>query len=158
MTSVFAAGPGEARQMVRDRRPQPRPAPPPADRKTVSVPIFDGTRSVRAELPIGSLTVLGDAALPPHMKMVRVLTPEAGDERLAWDPANQQQVADARAFFLNCIANGLVPQYVGPADKPLRPMTEFDEAAGRFVATQIGGETLESVEALVAPTKMLVGG
>lgn len=157
--SIFALGAGAAHEAVRKPLPATPPATPAGPPPTsVSIPVFHGN-SVRVTIPTGSLTYLPSGTEPlPHMKVIRVLTPEHGDERFAWDPSNEAQVEDARAFFLNCIAQGLIPHYVGEGDAADRPMAEFDEAAGRFVATPITSEPAASREAVVAPTRMLAGG
>lgn len=64
----------------------------------------------------------------------RVLTEDAGDERFAWDAGDFAQIAEAKRFFNQMLARGMVPYRVGERGaKTNEVMTEFDPLAEEVV-------------------------
>lgn len=76
----------------------------------------------------------------PNVRTFRVLTEDAGDERLVWDANSGNEINDAEAEFNQLVARGMTPYCVGTdGRRSAQPMLEFDPAAQEviFVPTAV---------------------
>jgi hypothetical protein len=58
---------------------------------------------------------------------------KTGDERLEWDPENEEEVAGARKRFADLKAQGYRAYRVAVAERRGDPIDEFDPAAERIL-------------------------
>ena len=75
----------------------------------------------------------------------RVLSVDAGDERVIWDRNDPDQIRDAKGLFASLLNQGQVPYAIGYDGKPNmnKQLTDFDPNAEEIV---------------FIPTRLVVGG
>lgn len=103
------------------------------------VPAVVGGNKLGEEVPMPNLKRLrlGEARPKGHGLMY-VPTEAAGDERFCWDNADFAQIAEAKRFFNDMIAKGMVAYYVDPSGaKSGRVMAEFDPFAEEMIFAPI---------------------
>lgn len=67
------------------------------------------------EVPLPNLTRLRSREKPPKgHRMMRVATENAGDERFSWDANDFAQINEAKRFFNEMVAKGMVAYRVDP--------------------------------------------
>ena len=97
--------------------------------------IQGGNLSARITVP-DSLAILDEPKAVPgdNCGCFRIMSPEHGDQRVAWDRTQPAQVADAGRVFNQLVERGLVPHEVGVgAVKTNRIMDVFDATAEEVV-------------------------
>jgi trans-aconitate methyltransferase len=95
-----------------------------------------GSKAQVAEVDIpDSLRVLGPReAVPSGHCLVRVLTPEDGDQRIVWNGTSLVEINDAKKLFDDLVGQGLVPYKVGLGGRAsAEVMQEFDPAAEEVI-------------------------
>jgi hypothetical protein len=78
--------------------------------------------------------------VPPGHGVISKLTSDDGDFRIPWDPANPDQVENARQAFNDLRASGYAIYQVGERRRGREPertlVRQFDPAAGQLVAVR----------------------
>lgn len=93
----------------------------------------------RLELP-ETIRLLGDGeTIRPGMCVMRVPTPDHGDQRVVWDSSDFSQINDAKAVFDKLVLQGLTPYRVGTNGQATSEvMDEFDPLAEEIIFVPIG--------------------
>jgi hypothetical protein len=102
-------------------------------------PAVVGGNKVPDEVPLPALRRLrlGEERPKGHHIMY-VPTEEAGDERFSWDASEFAQISEAKRFFNEMIAKGMVAFYVdAKGRKSGHLMAEFDPAAEEMIFAPI---------------------
>jgi hypothetical protein len=87
------------------------------------------------------------------MGEIRVLN-ESGDESIAWDPADSEQVAKAKAEFDRLKGDGY--RFYAVEETKGREVARFDKKLGRLIAAP-GGKTSADKERGARPRAMAGG-
>lgn len=92
----------------------------------------------KVDLP-DSIRLLKDGEkLKPGQCVMRVPTPDHGDERVVWDSGDFQQIADAKTMFDQLVCQDLTPYRVGVNGKATSEvMDEFDPFAEEIIFVPI---------------------
>lgn len=109
-------------------------------RTTIRVaPAVLGGNRLAEEVPVPALKRLrlGEARPKGHRAMY-VPTEDAGDERFSWDANDFAQISEAKRFFNEMVAKGMVAYYIDPkGHRSGMVMTEFDPTAEEMIFAPI---------------------
>ena len=101
-------------------------------RQTIRVtPAVVGGNDLAEEVKVPNLRRLrlGESRPKGH-RLMSVPTEDAGDERFSWDASDFSQISEAKRFFNEMIAKGMVAFYVDPkGHRSGQAMVEFDPHA-----------------------------
>lgn len=67
------------------------------------------------------------------MSVMQVMSPQAGDTKVIWDPANTDEIASARRTFDELRTKGFTAYSVTEGGKTDAILTTFDPAAARII-------------------------
>jgi hypothetical protein len=94
--------------------------------------------SARVQVPVPGLKRLRlGEAVPAGHRVIRVPTAEAGDERYSWNASDFDQIREAKRFFNEMVAKGMVPFAVGPRGVKGEAMRVFDPTAEEIIFAPI---------------------
>jgi hypothetical protein len=92
------------------------------------------TRIATTIKPPALTELSGKQQVPAGYGCFRILTAEDGDKRFAWNTRSIAEISEARQFFNECVAEGLVPYKVGVGGDPsAEQMQTFDPHAGEVI-------------------------
>lgn len=109
-------------------------------RTTIRVtPAVVGGNGLSEEVKVPNLRRLrlGEARPKGH-RLMSVPTEDAGDERFSWDANDFSQISEAKRFFNEMVAKGMVAFYVDPkGHRSGELMVEFDPHAEEMIFAPI---------------------
>ncbi len=86
------------------------------------------------EIPEGLTLLERGAARPADGRVFRIMTPDAGDERLVWDSKILKEIIAAKKFFQKMVAKGFKPFRCDAKGKALpQVMKRFEADAEEIV-------------------------
>lgn len=103
------------------------------------VPAIVGGNRLGEDVPVPKLKRLRlKEERPKGHRVMYVPTEEAGDERFSWDAGDFAQISEAKRFFGEMIAKGMVAYYIDPkGHRSGRIMAEFDPHAEEMIFAPI---------------------
>lgn len=108
---------------------------------TLTLPVYKPSKTlmVSVGVPGGLREIRQGESVPRNEEgdnfgVMRVMTEEDGDKRYAWNPRSIPEINEAKAFFNECVQQGLVPYKVGTGGQAsAEVMDEFDPFAGEVI-------------------------
>jgi hypothetical protein len=107
---------------------------------TLELPLYKGSKSltVKVDVPDSLRELRQGETTPTGHTTYKVLTAEDGDKRFAWNPRSIPEINEAKAFFDECVAQGLVPYEVDPTgNKSPTAMSVFSPTAGEVIFSPV---------------------